>query len=167
MSKLITRRELPLMMAAPFMVQQLLAAQAKPGQLPDPKILTVTLPKDFEIKDNGKTSGNTKVTLYGDPDVDGSLYGVHHKWYPHSSSTPHYHVHDRYVLVLKGTWWIGWGPDYKMDNTYPVGAGTFVKQIAKELHYDGAKDEPCELYIVGIGPATLLQADGKPADYSK
>src|SRR5438477_2507884 len=132
MSKLITRRELPLMLAAPFMVQKMLAAQAAQGSypLPNPQMLEYKLPKDMEIQDNGKTSGNTQVTLFGQPNVEGSLYGIHQKWYPHSNSRPHHHVHDRYILVLKGTWWVGWGSEYKdMEGTYPMPAGSYIRHV--------------------------------------
>jgi len=165
MSKLITRRELPLMLAAPLMLQKMLMAQAAQGAqgaypLPD---LVFKLPKDMEIQDAGKTTGNTQVTLFGEPNVEGSLYGIHQKWYPHSNSRPHYHAHDRHILVLKGVWWVGTGPDYKdMEGTYPMPAGSYVRHVANELHYDGAKDEPCELYIVGIGPAASVQAGQQP-----
>ena len=172
MSNLITRRELPLMLAAPFMLQKLaLAAQAAGAQgalpTPDPKVMKIWTPKDMEIDDKGKTTGSTTVTLYGDQSVEGSLYGLHYKWYPHSNSRPHYHVHDRYIYVLKGTWWLGWGTDFDMDKTYPATAGTFVHHIANQIHYDGAKDEPCELYMVGIGPAASIPAGQQPGEQNR
>ena len=48
-----------------------------------------------------------------------------------------------------------------MANAIPVQAGSFVIHNAGELHFDGAKDEPCELLIVGMGPAASMQPDGK------
>jgi hypothetical protein len=33
-----------------------------------------------------------------------------------------------------------------------VPAGTYVQDIAKTVHWDGAKDEPCLLMLVGTGP---------------
>jgi hypothetical protein len=36
-----------------------------------------------------------------------------------------------------------------------------VTHYAKEIHYDGAKDEPCILEIVGMGPAQSIPAEEK------
>ena len=37
-------------------------------------------------------------------------------------------------------------------------AGSFVTHFAKQVHYDGAKDQECVLQIVGEGPATATDA---------
>jgi hypothetical protein len=119
--------------------------------LPDPAVMTIRLPQDLTFDPN-KTSGNAKFVLYGDPDKPGSSYEVLQKWYPHSMSHPHFHRNDRYIYVVSGTWWVGAGSKYDPDSTYPVHAGSFVHHIGREIHYDGAKDEPCILIISGIGP---------------
>ena len=120
--------------------------------LPDPAVMTLRLPQDLKFDPN-KTSGSANFVLYGDPDKPGSPYEYIQKWYPHSMSRPHFHENDRYIYVVSGTWWLGWGPKYDPDNTYPVPAGSFVHHLARGIHYDGAKDEPCILIISGIGPA--------------
>jgi hypothetical protein len=38
----------------------------------------------------------------------------------------------------------------------PLPAGSFVTHFAKQVHYDGAKDEETVLEIVGEGPATSI-----------
>jgi hypothetical protein len=38
-------------------------------------------------------------------------------------------------------------------------AGSFVTHFAKQVHWDGAKDEEVWLLIVGQGPATLTLVD--------
>jgi len=63
--------------------------------------------------------------------------------------------------VISGTWWVNTGPKYDMENAKPVPAGSFVIHYGKEIHYDGAKDEPCVLQIVGMGPATSTAAEQK------
>jgi hypothetical protein len=40
-------------------------------------------------------------------------------------------------------------------------AGSFVTDIAKGVHYDGAKEESAILEIVGDGPATMTPAEVK------
>jgi hypothetical protein len=42
-----------------------------------------------------------------------------------------------------------------------VPAGTFVTHFAKQIHYDGAKDEEVVIQIVGMGPATSTDAETK------
>jgi hypothetical protein len=38
-------------------------------------------------------------------------------------------------------------------------AGSFVTDIAKQVHWDGAKDEEAWVLIVGDGPGTLTYVD--------
>src|SRR5881296_990906 len=104
-------------------------------------------------------SAETAVLL-GDPSKPG-LYVILQKWLPHHNSRPHFHPNDRYVTVLSGTWWVNTGPKYDPAGFKPVPAGSFVIHYAKEKHYDGAKDEPCVLQIVGMGPATNTPAEEK------
>jgi hypothetical protein len=40
-------------------------------------------------------------------------------------------------------------------------AGSYVTDIAKGVHYDGAKDDEAVLEIVGEGPATMTPAETK------
>jgi len=123
----------------------------------DPKAIKVQLPTD--IKWN-KTAAAETATLVGDPSKPG-LYVVLQKWLPHNNSRPHFHANDRYIYVLKGTWWVNTGPKYDPAGFKPVPAGSFVVHTAKEIHYDGAKDEECILEIVGMGPATSTPAESK------
>jgi len=125
---------------------------------PDPKVLTYTLPKD--IKWTG-TGGNRQAILFGDPTKPG-MYGILVKWLPGNMSRPHTHVNARYITVLKGTWWLGWGDKYDPASTFPVKEGTFVTHLPNQLHYDGAKDEECIIEIVGMGPGDSVQL-GAPA----
>jgi hypothetical protein len=43
----------------------------------------------------------------------------------------------------------------------PVPAGTFVTHFAKQVHYDGSKDEEVVLLITGEGPATSTRVEQK------
>jgi quercetin dioxygenase-like cupin family protein len=118
---------------------------------PDPSVMEFRLPKDLQWP-SGATSGSQSINLFGDPKKPG-YYGVLIKWLPHSMSRPHTHPNDRYIYVVSGTWWVGWGPKYDPDSTYPIPAGSYVHHFANQLHYDGAKDQECIIYIVGMGPA--------------
>jgi hypothetical protein len=124
---------------------------------PDPKVLAFTLPD--KIPWTGNDAAKTAI-LAGDPSKPG-IYVELTKWLPHHMSRPHFHPNDRYIYVISGTWWVGTGPKYDPDSTTPMPAGTYVTHFAKEIHYDGAKDEEVTLEIVGMGPATSTPAETK------
>jgi quercetin dioxygenase-like cupin family protein len=115
----------------------------------DPKAISIQLPKDIKWTANGN---NQQAILYGDPSKPG-LYIVLTKWPAHQNSRPHSHPNDRYITVLKGTWWVNTGSNYDPDGMKPVPEGSYVVHHAGQMHYDGARDEDCILEIVGMGPA--------------
>ena len=120
----------------------------------DPKGITIQMPKEIKwVKGNGSET----AVLVGDPAKPG-LYVVLQKWLPHNNSRPHSHPNDRYITVLKGTWWVNTGANYDPDGMKPIPAGSFVIHDGQEMHCDGAKDEECILEIVGMGPANNPQA---------
>jgi hypothetical protein len=112
----------------------------------------------FRTRSGG--DGPQNATLYGDPNKPG-LYIVLTKWTPHHMSRPHFHPNDRFIHVVSGTWWVGWGPKYDPDSTFAIPAGSFVQHYGKQIHYDGAKDGEAVLEIVGMGPATSTPAEQK------
>ena len=124
---------------------------------PDPKVMSVTLPDKIQWR---KGEANDTVTLQGDPSKPG-VYIQLLRWKAGHTSRPHFHSTDRYITVLSGTWWVGWGPKYDPPMMYPIPAGSYVVHYANQLHYDGAKDADCVLYIVGTGPMTTTQGEQK------
>jgi quercetin dioxygenase-like cupin family protein len=129
-----------------------LAALATAAE-PDPKVMSYTLPADLKWTGTG---GNRTAILFGDPAKPG-MYGILVKWLPGQMSRPHTHPQARYITVIKGTWWLGWGEKYDPASTFPAKEGTFVVHHANQVHYDGAKDEECIIEIVGMGPAESVQ----------
>jgi len=106
-------------------------------------------------------AGNQSAVLVGDPAKEG-LYVQLVKWLAGNHfSHPHFHPHDRFITVLKGTWWVGTGTKYDPNATVPMPAGTFVTHFGQQVHFDGAKDEDAVLLIVGDGPATATPAEVK------
>ena len=73
---------------------------------------------------------------------------------PGNFSKPHFHPNDRFITVVKGTWYVGTGNKWDKDATIGVKAGGAVTHFGKEVHYDGAKDEEVVVIITGEGPAT-------------
>jgi hypothetical protein len=124
----------------------------------NPAALTYKLPDQIKWTDN--PGGSRSAVLVGDPSKPG-LYIVLNEWTPHHMSHPHFHPNDRFITVLSGTWWVGTGTKYDPDATVPMPAGSFVIHHGKQVHYDGAKDVPAVLEIVGEGPATATPAEVK------
>ena len=73
------------------------------GEL-DPAALTYKLPSQIEWKAPfGPAAGIETAVLVGDPSKPG-FYAVMVKWAPGNHfSRPHFHPHDRFITVLKGT----------------------------------------------------------------
>ena len=113
-----------------------------------------------QIKWTEGTGGASSAVLFGDPSKPG-LYIQLVKWSPGHMSHPHFHPNDRFITVLQGTWWVGTGTKFDPDATVPMPAGSFVTHFGKQVHYDGAKDVPAILEIVGEGPATATPAEEK------
>lgn len=123
------------------------------ADLPDPKIMSVTLPENIEWR---KSASSDTAILQGDPSKPG-LYIELVRWKAGNTSRPHTHPSARYITVISGTWWLGWGNTYEPDKMYPAKTGTYVVHHANQPHYDGAKDEDCVIMIVGMGPANSTQ----------
>lgn len=97
-----------------------------------------------------------RATLFGDPSKPG-VYGILYKWEPGHFSDPHFHNSDRFAFVISGTWWNSSRDVKDIDSTYPVGPGTFVQHVSGKTHWDGAKDEPAILLMVGMGPVDTIR----------
>jgi quercetin dioxygenase-like cupin family protein len=163
----VTRRALSVLPAAapflstgllPSLVPSLFSTPASAAEL-NPAAVTFKLPDQIEWKSPPGNSGVQNAVMVGDPNNEG-LYLVLTKWLAGNHfSHPHYHPHDRFITVLKGTWWVGSGTKYDPDATVPMPAGTFVTHYGQQVHFDGAKDEDAVLLIVGLGPATATPAE--------
>jgi quercetin dioxygenase-like cupin family protein len=127
----------------------------------NPAAVTFKLPDQIEWKTAGEYPGLQTAVLAGDPSKPG-LYVVMTKWLAGNHfSHPHFHPHDRFITVLKGTWWVGSGKKFDTNATVPMPAGAFVTHYGEQVHFDGAKDEDAVLVIVGEGPATATPAEEK------
>src|SRR5262249_50584725 len=72
----------------------------------NPAAVAYTLPDKIEWKPN--VPGSEQAVLAGDPTKPG-LYVMMIKWLPGHMSVPHFHPNDRFIMVLKGPWWMGTG----------------------------------------------------------
>jgi quercetin dioxygenase-like cupin family protein len=141
----------------------LLVADAQQTTLPN------VLADDVKWITNPGTPGLQNATLFGDPSKPG-MYVVRVKFSPGTMTRPHTHTEDRYITVIKGTWWVGTGPEFEPSKTTPLKAGSFMQHPKGVQHYDGAKDEEAIVQIIGMGtvgttlvkPAAGLLGSSKP-----
>jgi len=154
----MTRRPARTLLLA-FLAIAATAASAAPAEL-DPAVLAYKLPADFTWRDSTSYPGLKNAVLYGDPSKPGP-YVVRNRFAPGTFSKPHFHPHDRFIVVVSGTWWIGTGETFDPDSTKPMPAGSFVLHYGGKVHYDGAKHEECEIIIYGMGPATSTRVGDK------
>ncbi len=97
--------------------------------------------------------GLMMAVVSGDPTKAG-LYVVRGKFPPGVMSTPHTHGEDRYVTVIKGTWYTGTDAHWDPATTVGMPTGSFMKHPAGTAHFDGAKDEEVIVQIMGMGPTS-------------
>jgi hypothetical protein len=127
----------------------------------NPAAVIFKLPDQIQWKTTDEYAGLETAVLTGEPSKPG-LYIVMAKWLAGNHfSRPHFHPHDRFITVLKGTWWVGSGNKFDTNATVPMPAGSFVTHYGQQIHFDGAKDEDAVLLIVGEGPATATPAEVK------
>ena len=126
---------------------------------PDPAVLSFKAPADLKWNESPAYPGLKFAILYGDPSKPGP-YAVRNRFSPGSFSRPHFHPNDRYILVLSGTWWVGTGEKFDPESTTEMPTGSFVVHYGNKVHYDGAKNEECELLIYGDGPGTAMRVGG-------
>jgi redox-sensitive bicupin YhaK (pirin superfamily) len=128
----------------------------------DPAALSYRLPDQIKWRTPfGIAPGIESSVLAGDPTQPG-LYVIMVRWIAGNHfSRPHIHAHDRFITVLKGTWWVGTGKKFDPDGTVPMPAGAFVTHYGGQAHFDGAKDEDALLLITGEGPDTPTPAEEK------
>ena len=117
---------------------------------PDASGFITAEPEDMALGEDGVN----QVVITGDPSKPG-IYVLRVRFGPDRMSRPHFHDQDRFITVVKGTWWVSLGPGSEVfdpDKTVPVKEGSFVKHPAGGHHYDGAKDEAVIVQIMGMGP---------------
>ena len=107
----------------------------------------------------GNTLGVETAVVEGDPSKPGFYLTINH--FPAGvMSRPHYHPDERYILVLRGTWYTDEGKEFRPDKTVPLKPGDFMRHPKEGPHYDGALDEDTWVAISGYGPTHATVIDG-------
>jgi hypothetical protein len=127
----------------------------KPAQPPRPPLLhagnLIMLP-DAEIAANGGP-------VFGAANQTG-FYITRNVFRNNNTSRPHYHTMDRWVTVIKGTWWGGTGKVFRPKEMKPMPAGSVMFHPAYFIHYDGNQDGgETIVQIMGYGPVTTVQVE--------
>jgi quercetin dioxygenase-like cupin family protein len=124
----------------------------------DPAAVGYRTADQFKWRDPSDTAPTNQTILQGNPSKPG-VYVQINKFKPNTGSRPHFHPNDRFIFVLKGTWWVGTGTKYDPGSMVAMPAGTFVTHFGKKVHYDGARADEVSILIVGEGPATRTAAE--------
>src|SRR3954471_8832534 len=74
----------------------------------NPAALIYQAPDQLKWRDPLGVSGVNQAALQGDPTKPG-LYIVLTRFKPGNFSKPHFHPNDRFITVVKGTWWVATG----------------------------------------------------------
>ena len=144
----------------------LAACGVSTAALADPPADVMSIVRVDEIKwmSNPLVPGLATAVVQGNPSEPGKPYVIRVRFPPNTFSPPHFHPEARYIVVLKGTWWVGSGPKWDKEATTPVPTGSFVIHYPNKIHYDGAKNEEVILQIIGVGPSETKAVDeaGQP-----
>lgn len=90
--------------------------------------------------------------LVGDSTRPG-LYSVRVSIPAHTRVQPHTHRDNRAVLVLSGTWHMGYGARFAPEALKALPAGSFYTEPAGQPHFAETQDEPVVLIVSGYGPS--------------
>jgi oxalate decarboxylase/phosphoglucose isomerase-like protein (cupin superfamily) len=153
-----------LLIGAAILMPMTLAGGAQaPQSAPGAKPLVDATHRRLQPED--ALDGSDRVLIFGDPTKPG-FYAYRNRFRPGVMTRPHYHDQDRWVTVIKGTWWTDEGDVYRPDKAVGMKAGGFMFHPKGLHHYDGAKDEEAIVQIMGMGPVQTVQtevdANGKP-----
>lgn len=142
--------------AGPHNGSNWMAAYAAEAVMIDRAARDFKLPEEIEWKSRPGSTSQTAL-LFGDPSKPG-LYAQLLKRGPNDWSQPHSHPNDRIIHVLAGTMWIGTGAKLDRENTVALKPGSYARDIANQVHYDGTGPEGITIEIIGMGPATSTPA---------
>ena len=150
--------------------------RAEPAAAPAPNAAatgTVALPTGFPERPfarvefdkltwrptEGNKLGVETAVVEGDPSKPGYYLTINH--FPAGvMSRPHYHPDERYIIVLRGTWYTDEGQVFRPKQTVPLKPGDFMRHPKGGPHYDGALDEDTWVAISGYGPTKATVIDG-------
>jgi quercetin dioxygenase-like cupin family protein len=130
-----------------------------PTGYPERPFVRVEFEKLMWRPTEGNTLGVETAVVEGDPSKPGYYLTINH--FPAGvMSRPHYHPDERYIIVLRGTWYTDEGKEFRPSQTVPLKPGDFMRHPAGGPHYDGALHEDTWVAIGGYGPTKATVIDG-------
>lgn len=142
-----------------LLASSLPAAAADNGPMTEHPAAVIRLPADIPWR--GRPGGNQSTLVTGDPAKPGPFVSIT-SWVSGSISKPHYHPYARTFVVLKGHWDFGSGPHFDLAAMQALPEGTVVTVPPGGILYDGCKQAPCVVEIIGTGqdPEYMVDENG-------
>jgi len=142
-----------------LLVSALPATAAEIGPMTEHPAPDIRLPADLQWR--GRPGGNQSALVMGDPAKPGPFVSITN-WVSGSISKPHYHPYARTFVVLKGHWDFGSGPHFDLAAMQALPEGTVVTVPPGGILYDGCKQAPCMIEIIGTGqdPEYMVDENG-------
>jgi quercetin dioxygenase-like cupin family protein len=109
-------------------------------------------PADLAALAGTPRPGAQMSPLVGDSSRPG-LYSVRVSIPAHTRVQPHTHRDNRAVLVLSGTWYMGYGTRFAPEALKALPGGSFYTEPAGQPHFAETQDVPVVLVVTGYGPS--------------
>jgi hypothetical protein len=130
------------------------APQTVPAPPPPPLLHALNL---IMMPDDPIKSGNNRV--FGSANQAG-FYITQQRFAPNQINRPHYSTADRWITVIKGTWYSGKGKVFKPKEMVALPPGSVMYYPAYYSHYDGNQDGTETIgQIMGYGPVQNMQSE--------
>ena len=84
----------------------------------NPKAIAIRQADELKWRDPTGAAPTNQVVLFGDPTKPG-FYMVMNRFKPGTFSKPHFHPNDRFITVIKGTWYVGTGKQVGQGRDHP------------------------------------------------
>jgi hypothetical protein len=106
-------------------------------------------------------NGAEQAVIVGD-DANPGLYSYQGRIPSGTKVAPHYHSGDRVVVVISGTFYVGFGDRFDAAAMKALPAGSAWTEPNGQAHYAWAKDGEVVLHVVGVGPLRTTQIPPPP-----
>jgi uncharacterized RmlC-like cupin family protein len=97
-------------------------------------------------------AGVQMTNLIGDPTKPG-LYTVRVAIAARTQVRPHSHRDNRSVMVVSGTWHMGYGTRFDTESLKDLPPGSLYTEPARQPHFAQTTDEPVVILVTGYGPS--------------
>jgi quercetin dioxygenase-like cupin family protein len=131
----------------------LLGSSCVPALADEPVGMVRLTPTEITAAADATKGGGVQMTqLIGDPTKPG-LYSVRVAIAAHTQVRPHTHRDNRSVVVMSGTWHMGYGTSFDAKALKDLPTGSVYTEPAGQPHFAQATDEPVVILVTGYGPS--------------